>query len=238
MKALHREKNNMIIYCQRVLSEAEVTAEDESIKLMQDYESYQKHKLRQVKEERKKDQCDFEKHEDEYIFTVDKLEDELMTVEMKLQDVLGQATMEYQGKVNKVIDEMKGKTSVFIKDVQEQASEFNVEFKEYAMADFERIQALSIDEENKAELEQEFATNEVYLSLVADSDTLKQTLENSKENLDAKIAEKEDVINRAITQDWHNTLTNLLDNQHKRNRNVVENIIEKCQEFRDGIGKA
>ena len=95
MKTLHNEKNNMVIYCQRVLSEAEVKAEEDSITSMQAYESYMKHKMRKVKEERKKDLCDFDNHEDEFMGRIDLLEDELMTVEMKLQDVLGQATMEY-----------------------------------------------------------------------------------------------------------------------------------------------
>jgi hypothetical protein len=75
------------------------------------------------------------------------------------------------------------------------------------------------------------------LDLWSDKDALVAHLEASKENVDSRISEKENEINRKIADDWRNTYTQLLEGQHKRNRNIIEEIVSSCMNFRDEIGK-
>ena len=139
--------------------------------------------------------------------------------------------------VTKIIEDMKGKTTNFIKDVQEEAANFNDNFRVYANEEFERVNALLNDEDKAQEAELEFQNNDTFLELMAEADTLKQVLENSKENLETKIGEKEDQVSKGLTNDWQMTYQNIMEEQHKRNRNVIENIITKCEGFREELGK-
>ena len=84
---------------------------------------------------------------------------------------------------------------------------------------------------------QEMLSNITLLDLWSDKDALVAHLEASKENVDSKISEKENEINRAIADDWKNTYTKLQEEQHRRNRNIIEEIVSSCLNFRDEIGK-
>ena len=112
MKNKNKEKINTIIYCEQVLKEAERKAEIESIKLIEKFGSFRKHKFRQIQELRKKDEddVDYDKFEEELMAEIDSLEDELMAVEMKLKESLLLATTDFQERVRKIIEEMKTKT--------------------------------------------------------------------------------------------------------------------------------
>lgn len=48
MKVRHKEKQNTIAYCEQVLRNAEKEAEKESIKLLDAFKSYRKHKSREL----------------------------------------------------------------------------------------------------------------------------------------------------------------------------------------------
>lgn len=73
--------------------------------------------------------------------------------------------------------------------------------------------------------------------LLSDKDTLVGHLEASKENVDAKINDKETEITKAIAEDWKATEARILDQQHKRNREIIEEIIRTCIDFREEIRK-
>ena len=73
--------------------------------------------------------------------------------------------------------------------------------------------------------------------LMEDKDILVAHIEASKENVDSKISDKETEVNKAISEDWKATETRILDEQHHRNRTVVEEIIKTCNTCKDEISK-
>jgi hypothetical protein len=50
MKNRNKEKTNTILYCEKVLNDAERKAEQESINLIDKFTSYRKHKFRQLQQ--------------------------------------------------------------------------------------------------------------------------------------------------------------------------------------------
>lgn len=89
MKAHHKEKMNVILYCTKEMRQSELKAEQESIELIRKLQSLKKHKLREI-EENPEDNNDMviEETENELLVQVDVLEDSLMQIEMLLQDAL------------------------------------------------------------------------------------------------------------------------------------------------------
>ena len=75
------------------------------------------------------------------------------------------------------------------------------------------------------------------LELLTDKDVLISLLEASKENVDTKIGDKETDINKAVAEEWKSTEFRILEEQHRRNRNVIEEIITTAETFREEIGK-
>jgi len=75
------------------------------------------------------------------------------------------------------------------------------------------------------------------VDLWTDKDQLQTHLEQSKENVETKINEQETLINKAIENDWRGTQQRIEESQHRRNRNVIEEIIKTSSQFRDEIGK-
>lgn len=76
-----------------------------------------------------------------------------------------------------------------------------------------------------------------FVMLMEDKDILVAHIEASKENVDGKISDKESEINRAISDDWKATENKIIDEQHHRNRTIVEEVINTCNNFRDEISK-
>lgn len=74
--------------------------------------------------------------------------------------------------------------------------------------------------------------------LMEDRDVLTSHLEASKENVDSKIGDKETEIVRTLQDDWRQTETRILEEQHMRNRNIIEEIIKTCENFREDIRKS
>ena len=83
MLAIHRVKKNTIQFCMSELRNEELGSEKKSIKTIQEFESYRKHKMRDLnKMESKIDYLPA--YENDLKAHVDKLEDDLMTYEMSL----------------------------------------------------------------------------------------------------------------------------------------------------------
>ena len=75
------------------------------------------------------------------------------------------------------------------------------------------------------------------IMLLEDREVLTSHVEASKENVDSKIGDKETEIVRTLQEDWKTTETRILDAQHMRNRNIVEEVIKTCVDFREDISK-
>ena len=84
---------------------------------------------------------------------------------------------------------------------------------------------------------QEIKDNDTLIELMSDKDTLISHLEASKENVDTKVSDKENEITKAIMDDWRTTEQRIIDEQQRRNRNIIEEIVKTAMQFRDDIGK-
>ena len=73
------------------------------------------------------------------------------------------------------------------------------------------------------------------LDLLSDKDILVQHLDTYKEHMDNRLQNCEKVIRSAITKEWATIETSLSTNQHARNRSIVKEMIETCQDFRKNL---
>lgn len=128
---------------------------------------------------------------------------------------------------------MRNKTGLFIKDVLEEMDGFNSALKVHAYAEFERVSGLT--EDQNSELQEQMSDGMILL--MEDRDILTSHLEASKENLDSKISDKETEIVKTLQEDWRQTESRILEEQHTRNRNIIEEIIKTCENFREEIRK-
>jgi hypothetical protein len=87
MKAIHRVKKNTTLYCMKELRTEELESEKKSIEMIQTFEGYRKHKMRDLNEYESKLEY-LNEYETDLLKHVDKLEDGLMNFEMSLQEAL------------------------------------------------------------------------------------------------------------------------------------------------------
>lgn len=161
-----------------------------------------------------------------------------MEIEMLLQDALQIATGQFKEKVLLINGQMKAKTIEHIKFVAEEAENFNAMLRVHALEEQTKFELRTNENDNaleeiEAELETEvFDFQIIYFS---DKDALVQMLDTSKETMETKVAEKEQLINRAILALQEQTEKNLTQGQHSRNRSIVKEIIATCENFRQEI---
>ena len=133
---------------------------------------------------------------------------------------------------------MKKKTIEYIKFVGEEAEIFNSNLRTHALEEQAKFEVRIAEneaalEEIEGELEKEvFDFQIMYFS---DKDALVQMLDTSKEAMETKVAEKEQVINKAIAMLQDTTEQKLQKGQHSRNRSIVKEIIATCENFRNEI---
>ena len=232
IKQRNKEKINMVIYCEQVLRAAEKTAEQESIAIIDNFNKLRKHRFRTVQALREGEHFDFAGFKRELGAEIERLEDALMNVELKLQESLQVSTNDFQERVKKINEDMKNKTNVFISEVATEMDAFSTALKTYALQEYERF--LTLGDDGGGESEQ---VSDTMLVLMSDLDVLNQHLEASKENVDSKVTEQETIINREQTKDWRNTETRITEEQHHRNRTIVQEIIKSAEKFRREIRK-
>lgn len=155
-----------------------------------------------------------------------------MEVELKLQESLQVATVNFTERIKKVLEEMRNKTSAYIQEVNQEMEQFAVALKVYANQEYDRLSHM---EEDVGEEGNNLADE--ILEIMGDPDTLNQTLETSKEAIDAKINEVESLIIKELNSDWKNTETRIIDQQHHRNRTIVKEIVKTCDKFKKEISK-
>jgi len=232
MREIHRVKKNTVHFCMHALRNEELASEKKSIQTIQVFESFRKHKMRDLNKMESKLGY-LPDYENELLTRVDKLEDDLMTFEMSLQDALQIAVDKFKEKVNANITDMKAKTQNFINFCAEQASIFAQNLHEYALEE----QVKFIEQMDEQENFQDNMTDEFneLLELLIEKDPLVVHLDNSKDFMDLGINKLETEIGKAINTEWNEILREMLEKQHKRNRNIIKEIIDTCETFRKGI---
>ena len=78
-------------------------------------------------------------------------------------------------------------------------------------------------------MNQEIKENDVLLELFSDKEVLMSALEASRENVENKISDKDTEITKAINEDWALTSNRITEEQQRRNRDIIEEIINSCQ---------
>jgi hypothetical protein len=73
--------------------------------------------------------------------------------------------------------------------------------------------------------------------LMDDGDYLNSQLEGSKENIELRVNEIESQIMKDLADDWRQTETRIIEDQHHRNRTIVQEIIKTCDKFKKEISK-
>ena len=148
MKMKHKEKQHVILYCEKVMRDEELLAEKRSIELIANFQGLKKHKLRDLENQEDK-QLDVDDIERELLDAVDTLEDELMNIEMLLQDALVQGFTQFHDMSTGILGVMKTKTIEFIKFVNEQAELFSEKLRDLALKEQvlfeERLNAMGDD---------------------------------------------------------------------------------------------
>ena len=230
MKNRNKEKMNTIAFCEQVLRNAEKQAEQESIVLIDKFNTLRKHKFRRLFAIKEGEHFDYNSFKKEMAKEIETLEDDLMAVELKLQEQLQVATTDFQERVKRVLEEMKNKTNVYIQEVNQEMELFSVSLKAYALQEVERIGNMGDDGD------QEPMTDEFVL-LMDDADYLNSQLEGSKENIELRVNDIESQIIKDLTNDWKATEQRITEDQHHRNRTIVQEIIKTCDKFKKEISK-
>ena len=102
---LHNVKKNTILYCMQELRAEELASEKKSIESIQKFESYRKHKMRDLEEFKEKSEH-FNDFEADLLNKIDLLEGDLMKFEMSLQDALDEAATKFKDKILANINDM------------------------------------------------------------------------------------------------------------------------------------
>jgi len=128
---------------------------------------------------------------------------------------------------------MKTKTSAFIAEVNAEMELFSAALKIYAHQEYERVQNMGDDVNN----DQEQLSDQMITLLGEDPDFLNGKLEGSKENIELRVNDIESQIIRELTNDWKQTEHRIIEEQHHRNRTIVQEIIKTCEKFKKEISK-
>ena len=158
-----------------------------------------------------------------------------MELEMHLQQALLNSFEKFQDMTKQISSDMSQKTGDYFKVITDKATEFHEQLKIHALdeqTDFEtRFEQVSKELEEDPENEDLMAR----LELLGDTETVKGHLEQSREFMENAISKNEKDITRKIKEDIESNLDKISLNQHTRNRNIIKEIIETSQSFKDAI---
>mmetsp|Transcript_8859 Transcript_8859/g.7836 ORF Transcript_8859/g.7836 Transcript_8859/m.7836 type:complete len:566 (+) Transcript_8859:2-1699(+) len=223
MLKLHENKEKKIVYWTEILRDGEREAEKKSITNVDEFKVTYIEKFKGVGWKEPTD-IELDIFEGWTYQEVDVLEEQLMSVEMKLVEALGIATGDFGKEVDAINNEMVTESSKFTKGVQEDMDKFIVELRDHAY---------KLNEELNREDDNANMTNwddQDLVQLLYDKETLTQYFEQSKETQENKISEKDNIIRSEINNDWKNTKEELLEEQHDRNRNIIQEIIKLAKD--------
>ena len=229
MLKLHEKKKKSIAYWTEILRDGERNSEKKSITLIDEFKANYNIEYKKINWDDPTDQ------ELNYLQTwtneeVGRIEDKLMSVEMKLVESLGIATGDFGKEVDAINNEMITESSKFTKNVQEEMDKFIAELREHA---YKLNDDLNNEDDHNASLNN--WDDQDLVQLLYDKETLTQYFEQSKETQENKISEKDNIIRSEINNDWKNTKEKLLEEQHDRNRNIIQEIIKLSKDKRQEV---
>lgn len=228
MLKLHDKKQSTIDFCTNILREGERDSEKKSIELIDDFKAKYNQEYRKINWKDPSDD-ELDAFEERIHYFVEELEDKLMSVEMKLVESLADATDKFSKEVEAINNEMTSETSKFTKDVQGDVDKFIEELKGHA---YKLNDEINKEDDNNAINQWE---DQDLIQLLYDRETVTQNFEQSKETQENKISEKENIIRSEINNDWKYTKEKLIEDQHNRNRNIIQEIIRMTKERKSNV---
>lgn len=228
MLKLHDKKQSTIDFCTNILREGERDSEKKSIDLIDDFKAKYNQEYRKINWKDPSDD-ELDAFEERIHYFVEELEDKLMSVEMKLVESLADATDKFSKEVEAINNEMTSETSKFTKDVQGDVDKFIEELKGHA---YKLNDEINKEDDNNAINQWE---DQDLIQLLYDRETVTQNFEQSKETQENKISEKENIIRSEINNDWKYTKEKLIEDQHNRNRNIIQEIIRMTKERKSNV---
>lgn len=136
---------------------------------------------------------------------------------------------------------MKDYTEQYFKEVQEELVQFNDKFKDSCNNErnnfTERFNQLGEDDD---QFNEEFEGRQELLDMLSDVENalIPEALNHLREQMDSKLDEVNRQIDRKLRDEWSLMETQIGDAQHMRNRNIIQEIIETCENFNEEIGKS
>lgn len=228
MLKLHDKKQSTIDFCTNILREGERDSEKKSIELIDDFKAKYNQEYKKINWKDPSDD-ELDAFEERIHYFVEELEDKLMSVEMKLVESLADATDKFSKEVEAINNEMTSETSKFTKDVQGDVDKFIEELKGHA---YKLNDEINKEDDNNAINQWE---DQDLIQLLYDRETVTQNFEQSKETQENKISEKENIIRSEINNDWKYTKEKLIEDQHNRNRNIIQEIIRMTKERKSNV---
>ncbi len=115
--------------------------------------------------------------------------------------------------------------------------QFSVVIRAYALGKCDRVTNL---DEDVMRIELKNISNDAF-GFLTDLEGLDQHLEDSKENVDSKIDDQENIIQLELLKDlkdWRNTETTITtEEQHHRERTIFKEVIITCEKLGKEINK-
>ena len=147
MKVVNKEKSKQIKFCKNELHQAEIDAEQKSIKLIRKYNSEQKHMLNDLLAQEDKS-MQIDDYENELMDKIAMLEDDLMEIEMLLQEALNEATGKFVDEVKRLNSDLRTKTMDYIKEVANELDVFSNSLRTCALNEQEAFEKLIENNDN------------------------------------------------------------------------------------------
>jgi len=247
MKQKRRQQKAVHKHCTQMLIDAERKAERESIALIEAYKKVEKHAYRKIEKERaeRQESSPVQTHLDMEGSLNEKISDlqgELLEIELKLQDALLVSRRMLFSKVKGIMDEMAAINAEYNASVMQEIVDFNDKFKEAALIEHDKFQIEAQRQEAddpdgfdawSADMELE---RPGYLDCMCirfqEVEALTTALEGFKEIFENRIQSVESTINNEIKASWIAIENQITQDQHSRNRDIIQEIVQNTDKFR------
>ena len=232
------------------MKEAERNAERESIVKIEGYKKEEKHTIRKIKGEREAmqdngRQVDYIKYKSVLLEKIETLKGDLLDIEMALQHSLEGARGGFFSQVKSMNDEMNTQQGeVFNQITGEVQAQFSLRLKEELSKEKENfIARLETDEQGVLEdyglssLEdvQLGSVVELFTSADEGSDVIGELVTQFVEKIESELGVKQNLMTKGRTAEWNEIMNTLMEGQHSRGRQIISEIIETTNRFRQEI---
>lgn len=151
-----------------------------------------------------------------------------------MQEALTAARKTFIGQINNIIDLQKELTQNYItNEVMNEIDQFSSKFIDFAIVEKDRLDSIlaqnediELDDDQLKDFEQDLLA-----VLIQPKEEIIQMLNNFKEQLSLKINKQDTDITSALIGEWNIMQTKMNEDQHQRNRSIIEEIVQTIERF-------